>query len=236
MYTTHILNKGICILDIFSIFTSCKPPIEILLAHLPRLLPRAYSIVNSHTKDPHLIKICFSVMHLGNRRKGLTTSWLENIILSSSINHKMEQLNISENISNTKDCKIPIYLRNNLSGFNIPQDLSTPLILIGPGTGVSPFIGFLEERGMRNVKKPLGKAWLFFGCRNPKLDFIYEKELNYYKENGTLDKLTVAFSRVEDSPIRYIQVNIINLPYLLLSLQRKCLCPGRLQPSTDCFG
>lgn len=216
MYTTHILNKGICILDIFSIFKSCKPPIEILLAYLPRLLPRAYSIVNSHIKDPHSIKICFSVMHLGNRRKGLTTSWLESIILSSSLNHKMEQLNISG--SSTKDCKIPIYLRNNLSGFNIPQDLPIPLILIGPGTGVSPFIGFLEERGMGNVKEPLGKAWLFFGCRNPKLDFIYEKELNYFKEKGTLDKLTVAFSRDEDSPIRYIQVTIINLPYLLLHL------------------
>ncbi|XP_026318821.1 methionine synthase reductase isoform X2 [Hyposmocoma kahamanoa] len=217
-YTTHILNKRICILDIFSIFKSCKPPIEVLLAYLPRLLPRAYSIVNSNANDPHVIKICFSVMHLGNNRKGLTTSWLENIILSSTIEHKMENLNISE--SNVKDCKVPIYLRDNLSGFTMPQDLSTPLILIGPGTGVSPFIGFLEERSIRNDKKSSGKTWLFFGCRNPKLDFIYEKELNFYKENGTLDKLTVAFSRVEDSPIRYIQdalllngeelVNLIN--------------------------
>lgn len=154
-------------------------------------------------------------MHLGNNRKGLTTSWLENIILSSTIEHKMENLNISE--SNVKDCKVPIYLRDNLSGFTIPQDLSTPLILIGRGTGVSPFIGFLEERSIiRNNKKPSGKAWLFFGCRNPKLDFIYEKELNFYKENGTLDKLIVAFSRVEDSPIRYIQVTIIIFSKLLI--------------------
>lgn len=213
-YTTHILNKRICILDIFSICKSCKPPVEILLAYLPRLLPRAYSIVNSPTKDPHLIKICFSVMNLGNNRKGLTTSWLENIILSSTIDYKMKHLNISG--SNTKDCKVPIYLRDNLSGFNMPQDLTTPLILIGPGTGVSPFIGFLEERSTRNVKKPLGKTWLLFGCRNPKLDYIYEKELNHFKENGTLDKLTVAFSRIEDSPIRYIQVTIIIiLPYAM---------------------
>lgn len=146
-------------------------------------------------------------MNLGNGRKGLTTSWLEDIILNTSIEHKMEKLNISR--SNTKDCTVPIYLRNNLSGFNMPQDLSTPLILIGPGTGVSPFLGFLEERLIKNVKNPLGKAWLFFGCRNPKLDFIYEKELNCYKENGSLDKLTVAFSRIEDSPARYIQVTVL---------------------------
>lgn len=189
-------------------FITCKPPIEILLAHLPRLLPRAYSIVNSNIKDPHLIKICFSVMHLNNNRKGLTTSWLEDIMQRTCIDYKMEHLNISG--SNTKDCKIPIYLRNNISGFNMPQDLSIPLILIGPGTGVSPFIGFLEERTLINVKKRIGKAWLFFGCRNPKLDFIYEKELNYYKENGTLEKLTVAFSRVEDSPVRYIQVSVLS--------------------------
>lgn len=219
-YTTHILNKGVCILDIFSIFKSCKPPIEILLAHLPRLLPRAYSIVNSHTKEPNLIKICFSVMHLGNSRKGLTTSWLENIIVNTSIDHKMERLNISG--SKTKDCKVPIYLRNSISGFNMPQDLSTPLILIGPGTGVSPFIGFLEERGTINVKKPLGKVWLFFGCRNPKLDYIYEKELKYYKENGTLDKLMVAFSRVEDSPIRYIQVTIYHIIVVCYSMSQYC--------------
>lgn len=120
----------------------------------------------------------------------------------------MEQLNV--NGSGTKDCKVPIYIRKSISGFNMPKDLSTPLILIGPGTGVSPFIGFLEERSLKHVEKPLGKVWLFFGCRNPKLDFIYEKELNYYKENGTLDTLTIAFSRDENSQVRYIQVNIVS--------------------------
>ncbi|KAJ8723173.1 hypothetical protein PYW08_003085 [Mythimna loreyi] len=208
-YSTHILEKSICILDIFTNLKSCKPPIEVLLAHLPRLLPRPYSIVNSGLKDDKVIKICFSVMKTNNNRKGLTTGWLESLILNEdlSLENGIKNLTISSDKHIVKET-IPIFLRKNVNMFCLPTNLETPLILIGPGTGVSPFIGFLEERETLKESNPdikLGVVWLFFGCRNPELDFIYEEELNGFLSRGTLNKLFTAFSRVEGHETKYIQ-------------------------------
>ncbi|KAI5639481.1 FAD binding domain-containing protein [Phthorimaea operculella] len=205
-YTSHILNKNMCILDLFAIYKTCKPPVEVLLANLPRLLPRPYSIASSRLRDPNLLKICFSVMDIGNNRRGLTTGWLEQVITSSNLENQMKNLKISKDKIESR--KIPIYLRRNPTGFSMPGNLDTPLLLLGPGTGVAPFIGFLEERQLLKQKVPefnLGLTWLFFGCRNPKLDFIYEKELNEFMRDGTLSKFNTAFSRVENSESKYIQ-------------------------------
>ncbi|KAM3957079.1 methionine synthase reductase [Aphomia sociella] len=208
-YNTHILNRSVCILDIFAILKSCKPPIEVLLANLPRLLPRPYSIVNRYVEDKNTLKICFSVMSLNNNRKGLTTGWLEEIIMNDlNIEKQMENLSIDQ----SNNTKVSIYLRKNISGFSMPEDYENPLIMIGPGTGVSPFIGFLEERQNIKDKCPemnLGMAWLFFGCRDPSLDFIYEEELKCFLDNGTLDKLSTAFSRLEGHNMKYIQDALI---------------------------
>ncbi|XP_034828978.1 methionine synthase reductase [Maniola hyperantus] len=203
-YTTHILNKHICLLDIFTIFPSCKPPVEVILEHLPRLLPRPYSIANC---DKSFIKICFSIIDIGNNRKGLTTGWLERIIIKddSSIEEEMKNLNIN---TCNMERKIPIYIRKNINDFYLPENLETPIILIGPGTGVSPFIGFLEERKHLfkvNPEIKLGYTWLFFGCREPKLDFIYEKELNDFVLDGVLNKLTTSFSRCGNTENSYVQ-------------------------------
>ncbi|CAH2229778.1 jg5797 [Pararge aegeria aegeria] len=204
-YTTHILNERICLLDILSIFTSCKPPIGLILEYLPRLLPRPYSIANSDHENS-FIKVCFSVMDIGNNRKGVTTGWLEDIIIKHD-NCDLEERMKNMNISNV-ETKIPIYIRKNINGFCLPESLDTPIILIGPGTGVSPFIGFLEER--RNIQKKnpetkFGYAWLFFGCRNPKYDFIYEEELNNFLSNGVLNELTTSFSRCGNTESGYVQ-------------------------------
>lgn len=212
-YNTHILNKHFCILDLFSTFKSCKPPVEVLLANLPRLLPRPYSIVNSGLADSNVIKICFSVTELDNNRKGIVTEWMKRMIEAKSNFIDIEEQMISLNIKDVSvKSKVPIYLRKNMSGFSMPANLGTPLILVGPGTGVAPFIGFLEERQYIKEKYPntnLGEVWLFFGCRNPELDFIYEKELNKYLNNGILNNLSTSFSRIEDSETKYIQVTYL---------------------------
>lgn len=210
-YSTYILDKNLCILDIFTIFKSCKPPIEVVLANLPRLFPRPYSIVNSGIKDDRFIKICFSVI-MTNNRKGLATGWLENLILNEDLSlvNGIKNLSMSSNTYIPKE-RVPIFLRKNLSMFCLPRNLETPLVLIGPGTGVSPFIGFLEERESLKKSNPdakLGDVWLFFGCRNPELDFLYEEELNAFLSRRSLNKLFTAFSRVDDNETKYIQVCI----------------------------
>lgn len=181
---------------------------QFLLANLPRLLPRPYSIVNSGLKTPDSIKICFSVTSLENNKKGLTTGWLESLLKNESdldLEYKMSNLKLTN-----ESGKIQIYLRNNLNSFCLPECLEKPILLIGPGTGVAPFIGFLEEIECRqvNLDFKVGDIWLLFGCRNPKLDFIYEKELNGFLDRGVINKLSTAFSRVYNVEIKYIQVGI----------------------------
>lgn len=210
-YTSHILNKQICILDLFILFKSCKPPVEVLLEHLPRLLPRPYSIVNRKSDDDRL-KICFSVIDIGNSKKGLTTGWLESIIiLGKNLEEMMNNLSMDE-----KSSLIPIYIRKNVNEFYLPINSECPLILIGPGTGVSPYIGFLEEREFLQRTQPnisFDEVWLFFGCRNPKLDFIYENELRHFETQGVITNLQTAFSRLENTDICYVQVILLIFLY-----------------------
>ncbi|CAB3246820.1 unnamed protein product [Arctia plantaginis] len=204
-YTIDVVNKGFCILDLFSIFSSCKPPLEILLANLPRLLPRPYSIVNSGLKNNKTVTICFSVKTVNNR-KGLTTGWIENLILNEDLDKRIKTLSLTDDGSAIE--KIPVYLRKNINMFQLPEDTMKPLILIGPGTGVAPFLGFLEEREYLKENNPdlkFGEVWMFYGCRHPKLDFIYEDELNGYLCRGILSRLFTAFSRMDNQGIKYIQ-------------------------------
>ncbi|CAG9135725.1 unnamed protein product [Plutella xylostella] len=203
-YNSHILHKNTCLIDLLQTFKTCRPPIEVILANVGRLLPRPYSIVNRQT-DSKMLKICFSVIQLENNRKGLTTGGLESMILKkTSIEEGLKNLSLNEGGFG----KVSIYLRKNMNGFALPEDPEKPLLLIGPGTGVAPFIGFLEERQAQKEEKStlkLGDVWLFFGCRNPKLDFLYEHELNEFVEKGCLTRLSTAFSRIENDGVKYVQ-------------------------------
>ena len=87
------------------------------------------------------------------------------------------------------------------SNFKLPFRTNFPVIMIGPGTGIAPYRGFLQERAWsKNKGKALGKNVLFTGFRTSSADYIYEEELQTYKNNGILDHLFVAFSRQNPSP------------------------------------
>lgn len=160
-------------------------------------------------------------METNQGRKGVTTGYLEGILMKKdSIEDCLENMSLSDGRSR----KILMYLRKNMNGFVLPEN-DTPLLLIGPGTGVAPFIGFLEERS--HIKKLnssllIGDAWLFFGCRNPETDHIYKKELDSFVENGILKKLSTSFSRIENGGVKYVQVGssicIYQLSIKILSL------------------
>ncbi|CAG5118819.1 unnamed protein product [Candidula unifasciata] len=209
-YTHLIREANVSLLDFLYAFPSCNPPVETLFEHLPRLQPRPYSICSCQEINATTTDIVFNVVeipadrekcHLYQRR-GVCTGWLDDIT-SSLQSGKHEDL-----------VEIPIFLRTN-QHFRPPDDLAKPLIMIGPGTGVAPFIGFLHQRAFRRNLltdgQVYGATWLFFGCRNKDKDFIFREEMHQFKANGTLSHLCVAFSRdqpatdtVFQSP-RYVQ-------------------------------
>ena len=95
--------------------------------------------------------------------------------------------------------KVPIYVRR--SQFRLPNRVQTPIIMVGPGTGVAPFRGFIQERALQKEQgKPVGQTHLYFGCRNKDKDFIYREELEKYVEDGVLT-LHTAFSRDQPEKI-----------------------------------
>lgn len=95
-------------------------------------------------------------------------------------------------------------VRETKAGFRLPDDPSVPIIMIGPGSGLAPFRGFLQERAARKVRgAALGPAMLFFGCRHPDQDFLYADELKALAA-GSITELFTAFSRA-DGPKTYVQ-------------------------------
>ena len=123
---------------------------------------------------------------------------------------------------------IPVVFKSGGS-FHPPPNLCPPVIMIGPGTGVSPFVGFLQERDhLRGCKESdnssneIGEAWLFFGCRRAEEDFLFRSQLESFEANGCLTKLIVAYSRAQEQKV-YVQVSyLISFFFLVKSIT--CLC------------
>jgi cytochrome P450/NADPH-cytochrome P450 reductase len=95
-------------------------------------------------------------------------------------------------------------VRETKAGFRLPEDAAVPIIMVGPGTGLAPFRGFLQERAALKAKgSNLGPAMLFFGCRHPDQDYLYADELKAFEVSG-ISELHTAFSRAE-GPKTYVQ-------------------------------
>src|SRR5258707_9187058 len=95
---------------------------------------------------------------------------------------------------------VPIFVQHN-KAFRPPPDPSRPMIMVGPGTGIAPFRGFLQERQAVGAK---GKTWLFFGEQRARNDFFYREELESMQKEGVLTRFDTAFSRDQAEKI-YVQ-------------------------------
>lgn len=150
---------------------------------LKRLQPRLYSISSSPLVDPHRVSLTVSVVRYeglrGRARAGVCGGFLAGA---------------------EPDTPVPVFVQRS-PHFRPPADGSTPMVMIGPGTGVAPFIGFLEERRALGHKAP---NWLFFGEQHHATDFYYEEELTALRHQGVLTRLDTAFSRDQRAKV-YVQ-------------------------------
>lgn len=201
-YIRFILEARNTFLDVLKAFCSCKPSLAVLLEHLPRLLPRYYSVCNwSHQEGgniPHRFKILYKRCPIpGSNEEGLCTGWLTGIAEKWSVELDLATSMTSLSLNEVRWQKVPIYLRKNAT-FRFPESLNVPIIMIGPGSGIAPFLSYLQWRReaiLQSSKADISETWLFTGCRHHHLDFLYEEELNQLLKQGALSKLIVSFSR-----------------------------------------
>lgn len=197
------------LLELFEAFPSCLPPFERLLEHVPLIFPRVYSVATSPLKHPSKIFIAFNVIQFqtasGKLRKGLCTGWLEHLV-DPFLKEEAEKLqkphtSFCEVIIPLGKLIIPIFKYTPPKPpFHLPPNcLETPFIMVGPGTGVAPFVGFMEHRHhliqTHNQNINLAPTWLFFGSRHEERDFIFRRELESFLQSGSLTRLITAFSR-----------------------------------------
>jgi sulfite reductase (NADPH) flavoprotein alpha-component len=176
--------EGTEVLDLLTKYPSARPSPEQLVSALPPVAPRLYSIASSLAAHPDEVHLTVGVVRYlnchGRQCKGVASTYLSDRLKPGM--------------------KVRVFLQTS-HGFRLPADPNTPIIMVGPGTGIAPFRAFLEDRHATGAK---GKNWLFFGDQRETYDFLYREELENYKNAGTLTRLDTAFSRDSDQKL-YVQ-------------------------------
>lgn len=170
------------VLDILQAYPQARFTADELVKVLRKLQPRLYSIASSPKAFPEDIHLTVAIVRYdlhGRGRQGVCSTYLADRVNGGTL---------------------PVFIHS-AKHFRQPEDPSVPVIMVGPGTGIAPFRAFLQEREV--IAAP-GKTWLFFGDRNRSTDFLYEDEIEAWREKGVLHRLDTAFSRDQAEKV-YVQ-------------------------------
>jgi cytochrome P450/NADPH-cytochrome P450 reductase len=187
-YRADVLGKRKSVFDLLEEHPACELPFHAYLEMLSLLAPRYYSISSSPSGDPTRCSVTVAVVDApASSGRGIYKGICSNYLASRRA---------GETVHAT--------VRETKAGFQLPDDAAVPIVMIGPGTGLAPFRGFLQERAARKAQgATLGPAMLFFGCRHPEQDYLYANELKAFAADG-IAELHTAFSRA-DTPKTYVQ-------------------------------
>ena len=153
-----------------------------------RLKPRLYSIASSHDAHPGFVELTVGIVRFeynGRPRGGLATQFMADEI-------------------DTTGAPIGVFMSPTKS-FILPEDKSTDIIMVGPGTGIAPFRAFMEQRVFDGGE---GRNWLFFGDQSAKTEFYYKETIEEWMDSGSLYRFTTAWSRDQAEKI-YVQHRLI---------------------------
>ena len=171
------------LLDVLEDFPHTRLDAQDLAGTLPKLAPRLYSIASSPKENPGEVHLTLGVVRYlrdGRLRRGVASTFLaERVPLG---------------------LPVPVFVQPS-AHFGLPGDGKTPVIMVGPGTGVAPFRAFLQER---RANGDAGKNWLFFGDQRRQFDFLYSDEFIAMQAAGHLTRLDLAFSRDQQEKV-YVQ-------------------------------
>ena len=177
--------EGKDVIDVLEDFSHTRLEAQRLVDSLGKLAPRLYSISSSPRENPGEVHLTVGIVRYRNQpesriRRGVASTYLaERVPLGMPVQ---------------------VYVQPT-SHFCLPEKPGTPIIMVGPGTGIAPFRAFLQER--RVLGDP-GRNWVFFGDQRRQYDFLYSEEFVAWKESGFLTRLDLAFSRDQEAKV-YVQ-------------------------------
>ena len=178
---TYVAGRDV--LDLIRDFGPWTVSVQEFTSILRKLPPRLYSIASSFAANPDEVHLTIGAVRYeahGRERKGVCSTLVA------------ERLQPGDTL--------PIYIQQN-KHFRLPENPETPIIMVGPGTGVAPFRAFMQEREEIGAQ---GKSWMFFGDQHFVTDFLYQTEWQKWLKEGVLTRMDVAFSRDTDEKV-YVQ-------------------------------
>lgn len=188
-YKENVLKKRITMLDLLEDYPACEMPFERFLELLPSLKARYYSISSSPKAGSEKVSIMVGVVTAPSwsgrgEYRGVASNYLAGL---------------------QEGDRAVCFIRSPQSGFELPENAETPLIMVGAGTGIAPFRGFIQARAAEKAAgNSLGEAHLYFGCRHPEEDDLYKDEFIQAEQSG-LVTVHRAYSRADRDCKVYVQ-------------------------------
>ena len=175
--------EGRDLVDVIHDFAPWDLKAEQFVTILRKIPARLYSIANSYEANPEEVHLTIGAVRYDAHNRA---------------RHGVCSIQCAERIQ--PGDYLPVYIHEN-PNFQLPENPSDPIIMIGPGTGIAPFRSFLEER--EALEAP-GKNWLFFGDQHYVTDFLYQVDWQRWLKTGVLTKMDIAFSRDTEEKV-YVQ-------------------------------